>query len=120
MIELPASIAVPLRFDESGAVRVGKSRVLLVLVIHAFQDGATPETIVQSYDTLQLADVYAVLAYYLTHKQDVEEYLQRNEDKAAAIQRKIEAEQPSWTEWRAQLLARRAPMEQERDTLARG
>ena len=38
--------APPLREDAAGAVRVGDSRVLLELVIHAFQDGATPETIV--------------------------------------------------------------------------
>ena len=39
--------APPLREDASGALRVGASRVLLELVIRAFQDGATPETIVQ-------------------------------------------------------------------------
>ena len=32
----------PLRQEENGAIRVGKSRVLLELVIQAFQDGATP------------------------------------------------------------------------------
>jgi uncharacterized protein (DUF433 family) len=53
--------APPLREDESGALRVGNSRVLLELVIQAFQDGATPETIVQRYPTLALADAYAVI-----------------------------------------------------------
>src|SRR5262245_54690550 len=38
------SEAPPLREDSSGAVRIGQSRVLLELVIRAFQDGATPET----------------------------------------------------------------------------
>lgn len=42
----------PIREDDTGALRVGESRVLLELVIHAFQDGATPEAIVQRYDTL--------------------------------------------------------------------
>jgi hypothetical protein len=54
-------VAVPLRQDADGVVRVGDSRVLLELVIRAFQQGATPESIVQSYNTLKLADVYAVL-----------------------------------------------------------
>ena len=35
--------APPLRVDESGAVRVGNTRVLFVLVVQAFQNGATPE-----------------------------------------------------------------------------
>ena len=30
----------PLRIDDAGAVRVGKTRVLFVLVVRAFQDGA--------------------------------------------------------------------------------
>jgi hypothetical protein len=41
--------APPLREDATGALRVGNSRVLLELVVRAFQDGATPETIVQRY-----------------------------------------------------------------------
>lgn len=53
--------APPLREDASGALRVGDSRVLLELVVRAFQDGATPEAIVQRYATLALSDVYAVI-----------------------------------------------------------
>ena len=41
--------APPLREDATGALRVGNSRVLLEIVVRAFQDGATPETIVQRY-----------------------------------------------------------------------
>jgi len=55
--------APPIREDADGALRVGNSRVLLELVIRAFQDGATPETIVQRYSTLARADVYAVITY---------------------------------------------------------
>jgi uncharacterized protein (DUF433 family) len=44
-------------------------------VIRAFQDGATPETIAQRYTTATLADIYAVIAYYLRHREDVEAYL---------------------------------------------
>jgi hypothetical protein len=40
--------APPLSLDESGAVRVGKTRVLLMLVIQEFQWGATPEDIVSA------------------------------------------------------------------------
>jgi hypothetical protein len=40
--------ALPLREDKPGAIRIGNSRVLLELVIQAFQDGASPESIVLS------------------------------------------------------------------------
>ncbi len=46
--------APPLHEDATGALRVGNSRVLLEMVVRAFQDGATPETIVQRYSTLAL------------------------------------------------------------------
>ena len=69
--------APPLYEDAVGALRVGDSRVLLELVIRAFQDGATPETIVQRYSTLTLPNVYAVIAYYLRHRNEVEGYLAR-------------------------------------------
>ncbi len=57
------SDAVPLRVTPEGDVRIGGTRVLLDLVIHALDDGATPETVVQRYPALELADVYAVMAY---------------------------------------------------------
>ena len=78
---------------QTGALRVGDSRVLLEIVVRAFQDGATPETIVQRYSTLALPDVYAVLAYYLRHPGEVDEYLARREEKAEEVQQRIESQQ---------------------------
>jgi uncharacterized protein (DUF433 family) len=82
---------VPLREDEHGVIRVGNTRVVLDLVIQAFHQGATPETIVQMYSTLSLADTYAVIAYYLRHTAEVDEYLRRREEEAAELRRQIEA-----------------------------
>ncbi len=86
-------IVVPLRTDEHGAIRVGNTRVLLDLVIHAFQTGATPEEVVDSYDGLSLADVYAVLTNYLQNPGPIDEYLRRREAEAEAVRCKIEASQ---------------------------
>jgi uncharacterized protein (DUF433 family) len=102
------SVAVPLFDDGQGGLRVTGTRVLLERIVHAFEDGATPEGIVQSYDTLQLADVYAVLSWYLQHKAEVEDYLRRREKEAEVIRRTIEAKQPDRAELRARLMARRA------------
>jgi uncharacterized protein (DUF433 family) len=105
------AVAVPLYDDGQGGLRVSGTRVLLERIIHAFEDGATPEGIVQSYDTLQLADVYAVLTWYLRHKGQVEDYLRKREGEAEAIRRTIEAKQPDRAELRARLMARRAQKE---------
>jgi uncharacterized protein (DUF433 family) len=99
--------APPLREDASGAVRVGESRVLLELVIHAFQDGATPEVIVQSYPSVTLADVYGVIAYYLRHKVAVEQYLAEREQKASEVQGRLASSQRDLSDIRSRLLARR-------------
>jgi hypothetical protein len=83
----------------------------LELVIRAFQSGATPETIVQRYETLQLADVYAVISYYLTHKKEVEEYLRHQEELAAEVRQKLEAAQPKRSHLKEELYARFARRE---------
>jgi uncharacterized protein (DUF433 family) len=100
------SEAPPLREDASGALRVGGSRVLLELVIEAFQDGATPEAIIQRFSTLALPDVYTVIAYYLRHRSEIEEYLACREQKADEARMRIESQQGDLSEIRARLLAR--------------
>jgi uncharacterized protein (DUF433 family) len=106
------TISVPLRTDEQGAVRVGDSQVLLDVVMREFESGASPEEIVHSYSTLQLADVYAVIAYYLRHQETVEAYLRARREEAEQLRQKVEAKQPRRPGLRAELLARRAKREQ--------
>ena len=99
----------PLRVDEGGAVRVGKSRVSLALVVEQYENGMTPEDLVRVYDTLDLAEVHAVIAYYLQHREEVRAYLKRREDEDEALRVKIEAERPRVS--REELLARRSARE---------
>ena len=96
----------PLRRDASGALRVGRSRLLLELVIHAFQDGATPEVIAQRYPSVALADIYAVIAYYLRHRADIDTYLTEREHQAQQVRHRIESHQGDLTDLRVRLLAR--------------
>src|SRR5947199_5932144 len=102
----PLSVAVPLREDPPGVFRVGKSRVLLELVIQAFKAGATPEAIVQSYDTLSLTDVYAVVSRYLMDPAPFEDYLRKCDEAAAETRRQIEARQGPQGNLREVLVAR--------------
>ncbi len=50
--------------------------------------GATPEAIVQSYDTLSLADVYAVVSRYLAAPALFEEHLRIRDEAAGEARRK--------------------------------
>jgi hypothetical protein len=102
----PLILTVPLREEPSGVFRVGKSRVLLELVIHAFKAGATPEAIVQSYDTLKLVDVYAVVSRYLADPVPFEDYLRKCDEAAEETRRRIETIQGPQGNLREVLLAR--------------
>lgn len=99
--------APPLREESDGALRIGSSRVLLELVLRAFQDGSTPEGIVQRYSTLSLADVYAVIAYALRHPAEIQDYMDLRERQAEDVRRRIEQHQGDLSHMRARLLARR-------------
>jgi uncharacterized protein (DUF433 family) len=99
--------APPLREDGDGALRIGDTRVLLEMVVRAFEDGATAETIVQRYPALKLSDAYAAIAYYLRHRAEVEGYLRGREERAAEVKQKVEGGQKDMNEIRARLQARR-------------
>jgi uncharacterized protein (DUF433 family) len=89
----PLMLPIPLREDPPGVWRVGKTRILLELVIRAHQRGASPQEIVEAYDTLDLGDVFAVIAYYLANAAEVDEYLRRCDEQAETVRRQIEASQ---------------------------
>ena len=103
VIEAPP---VPLKTDAQGVVRVGKTRVPLDTVVYAFNQGASAEEIVLGYPTLELADVYAVVNYYLHNRPEVDAYLSRREAEAARIKEENEKRFPQ-NGIRARLLARR-------------
>ncbi|HAG85258.1 MAG TPA: hypothetical protein DCL61_29960 [Cyanobacteria bacterium UBA12227] len=81
----------PLEITADGVVRVGKTRVTLDTVVAVFQQGSTAEEIVYRYPSLKLADVYATVAFYLNHQQDVETYLQQRQQQAQEVRRMNEA-----------------------------
>jgi uncharacterized protein (DUF433 family) len=104
-IYYPSYDWIPLYQDQTGAIRVGNSRVLLELVIRAFQDGLSPESIVSRYSTLSLSDVYNAIAYYLRHQQTVETYLQEREQLAELVRERLMNLQPDLQMIRARLLS---------------
>ena len=78
MTKLPLEAdPLPIRVDEEsgGALRVGPTRVTLEVVLTAYLQGNTPEQIVESFDALNLADVYAVIGHYLRHRAAFDEHL---------------------------------------------
>lgn len=83
---------VPLTLTEDGAIRIVGSRVSLESVMYHYKAGATPERIACKFPFLRLADIYSVVAYYLNHRESVEEYLREAEATGDAMQGDIESE----------------------------
>jgi uncharacterized protein (DUF433 family) len=81
---------VPLRVDETSAIRVGQSRVSLDVLLQYWRMGMKPEEIARGLDTLSLADVHGALACYLRHDAEIDEYLRRRADEAEKLREQIE------------------------------
>lgn len=90
--------APPLRLDEQGVWRVGSTRVLLELLVIAHLNGETPEEIVQRYPTLALPDVYSVIAFYLNHREEVDDYINTRNLEAQELRSWFEARQTQQSE----------------------
>ena len=98
---------MPLKKDADGVIRVGGTRVTLDTLIEAFRDGATPEEMVQQYPSLELADIYAAIGYYLRHPVEVGQYLGEQDALRVEMRRENERRFPS-AGIRERLLNRRA------------
>lgn len=85
---------VPIRCDATGVHRVGQTRVTLEVVLQAHLEGESPEAICRSFDTLDLGDVYAVIAYFLKHRDEMAAFLRNCDDEADAARRELEATNP--------------------------
>lgn len=84
----------------------------LALLCYNFDvNGDSAEEIVESFDTLNLSDVYAIISYYLDHQSEVDAYLQVRQVEAAALRNKIEKRFPA-KGVRERLLARQRKHDQ--------
>jgi uncharacterized protein (DUF433 family) len=66
---------IPIETDKDGVIRVGNTRVTLETLVSVFNRGSTAEEIAYQFPVLNIADVYAVITYYLRNRDTVEKYL---------------------------------------------
>ena len=86
---------IPPSPNEHGVLRVAGTRVSLDSVVNAFDNGETAEEIAQNFPTLDLKDIYAVIAYYLDNRDEVTQYLSEQHQQAQALQQQVEAQFPT-------------------------
>jgi uncharacterized protein (DUF433 family) len=68
-------------------------RVQDIVVWHE-QMGLSPDEIVSRYPTITLSDVYAALAYYHDHFQEIRAHMQEDEDLVREMQAEIPSKMP--------------------------
>ncbi|MDQ7035509.1 MAG: DUF433 domain-containing protein [Anaerolineae bacterium] len=104
MLIPPIAMNVPLHTDDNGVIRVSNTRVTLYTLISFFKQGDTPEALHDGFPTVPLADIYAIIAYYLAHRTAVDAYLQQIDVAAERTRQEWEARQSPPT--KAELQAR--------------
>lgn len=90
---LEATQTVPLTIWKDGSIRVKGSRLTIDGIIYAYRQGEIPEEIYKSYpsEAYTIADIYAIIAYYLSNKEKFDNYLIKREKEAEKIRKKIES-----------------------------
>ncbi len=69
--------------------RIRGTRIALDSVIYKFRQGRSPESIQDSFPALSLSQVYAAIAYYLDHQNELDDYLSQNEATEAELSREL-------------------------------
>ena len=85
----------PLRTGADGIVRVGQTRVTLDSILYAYRRGDTPAEIAEGFPTVSLADIYAIIAYYLRYRDQVDAYLAEQEAAGERVRREVEERFPA-------------------------
>lgn len=90
-VSLPVHVdPAPLSVDSDEVLRVAGTRITLDTIVASFNEGATPEQIAHSFPTVSLTDVYAVLAYYLRHRDELDAHLRQGASRADDIRQQME------------------------------
>lgn len=115
MITLEATQKVPLTLWDDGSIRVKSTRLLVDMVIDAHNRGQCPEEIFDSFPSklYTVADIYSIIAYYLTNKKKIDRYMAKREKEAESLWKVIEAD-PRSQEQRRQLQKRAAEFRKSR------
>ena len=103
-------VDVPIQWQANGTARVAP-RVNLEFVLWAREEGMRPEEIVRRLPALDLADVYAVIAYALRHPEEMEDYLLSVREMEERARVELDALHPDRQERMARIRARHAAMQ---------
>jgi len=71
--------------QRDGGYWITGTRVSLDSIAYGFLRGAAPESVAQSFPVLKLEEVYGAITYYLSHRAEVDSYLQQHDREFEAL-----------------------------------
>ncbi len=81
---------------ENGAYRIADTRVSLDSVVYSYRRGNLPETIARQFPTLSLAQIYGAIAFYLSNREEIDEYLKQGEIEYEQLRQKQREADPEF------------------------
>lgn len=94
MIGKPDAIDEPLQRDQDGVIYVGNTSVTLLTLLDYHLRGDSTEEIHKRFPGVPLADIYAIIAYYLANRDEVDEYIWQIETEAERLREEFETNRP--------------------------
>ncbi len=85
---------IPLTLWKDGTIRVKGTRLMIDMIVNSHNRGECPEAIFESFPSndYSVADIYLVIAYYLSHKSKIDKYIANREKEAEKFWEKVEAD----------------------------
>ncbi len=74
--------------------RITGTRVSLDSIVYDYLSGLSPESIAENFDSLSLEQVYGAIAFYLSHREEVDAHLMSNRAKFDALRKKARETHP--------------------------
>jgi uncharacterized protein (DUF433 family) len=68
--------------------RVTGTRISLDSIVYDYLSGLSPESIVDSFESLSLEQVYGAITFYLAHRDEIDRHLMSNRAKFDALRKK--------------------------------
>lgn len=83
---------IPLTQLDDGTIIVTGAGVALEIIVARHNAGDTPMEIQEGFPTLKLGDIYSVIAYYLSHRDEVDDYVRRQRTRTEAARQRFESD----------------------------
>jgi uncharacterized protein (DUF433 family) len=77
-----------------GVYYIASTRVTLDSLVYAYREGHSPKTIAQAF-WLDHEQVYGAIAFYLAHRQEVDEYIRQGEAEQDALREQFHRRSPA-------------------------